>query len=158
MPFNGFALSMYNLVRDSKTSKALVSESEVCTRQFQGLFRRKLSRSVSHYWKTVKKEFVYTKGSTILSFINIRRLRPHRYFVPLRKRRVGTGSRDLVPQKPPVVNERRRMSKWMYWNRPKIENRNGVSEKTFSHTHLLRITSCISVCVSVCEQSLTTTE
>ncbi|CAB0019807.1 unnamed protein product, partial [Nesidiocoris tenuis] len=32
-------------------------------------------------------------------------------------------------------------SKWKYWNRPKIENRNGASEKTFSYTHLLRITS-----------------
>ncbi|CAB0005612.1 unnamed protein product, partial [Nesidiocoris tenuis] len=26
-------------------------------------------------------------------------------------------------------------SKWKYWNRPKIENRNGASEKTFSFTH-----------------------
>ncbi|CAA9995254.1 unnamed protein product, partial [Nesidiocoris tenuis] len=25
-------------------------------------------------------------------------------------------------------------SKWKYWNRPKIENRNGASEKTFSYT------------------------
>ncbi|CAB0014406.1 unnamed protein product, partial [Nesidiocoris tenuis] len=32
-------------------------------------------------------------------------------------------------------------STWKYWNRPKIENRNGASEKTFSYTHLLRITS-----------------
>ncbi|CAB0010287.1 unnamed protein product, partial [Nesidiocoris tenuis] len=32
-------------------------------------------------------------------------------------------------------------SKWKYCDRPKIENRNGASEKTFSYTHLLRITS-----------------
>ncbi|CAB0012047.1 unnamed protein product [Nesidiocoris tenuis] len=32
-------------------------------------------------------------------------------------------------------------SKWKYCDRPKIENRNGASEKTFSCTHLLRITS-----------------
>ncbi|CAA9993296.1 unnamed protein product [Nesidiocoris tenuis] len=41
-------------------------------------------------------------------------------------------------------------SKWKYWNRPKIENRNGASGKTFSYTQLLRITSRTSVCVSVC--------
>ncbi|CAB0008296.1 unnamed protein product, partial [Nesidiocoris tenuis] len=41
-------------------------------------------------------------------------------------------------------------SKWKYCDRPKIENRNGASEKTFSHTHLLRITSRTSVCVSLC--------
>ncbi|CAB0008218.1 unnamed protein product, partial [Nesidiocoris tenuis] len=38
-------------------------------------------------------------------------------------------------------------SKWKYCDRPKIENRNGASEKTFSYTHLLRITSRTSVCV-----------
>ncbi|CAB0008294.1 unnamed protein product, partial [Nesidiocoris tenuis] len=38
-------------------------------------------------------------------------------------------------------------SKWKYCDRPKIENRNGASEKTFSHTHLLRITSRTSYCV-----------
>ncbi|CAB0013215.1 unnamed protein product, partial [Nesidiocoris tenuis] len=26
-------------------------------------------------------------------------------------------------------------SKWKYWNRPKIENRNGASEKTFSQSN-----------------------
>ncbi|CAA9998033.1 unnamed protein product [Nesidiocoris tenuis] len=36
-------------------------------------------------------------------------------------------------------------SEWKYWNRPKIENWNGASEKTFTHTHLLRITSRTSV-------------
>ncbi|CAB0020562.1 unnamed protein product, partial [Nesidiocoris tenuis] len=39
-------------------------------------------------------------------------------------------------------------SKWKYCDRPKIENRNRASEKTFSYTHLLRITSRTSVCVS----------
>ncbi|CAB0010211.1 unnamed protein product, partial [Nesidiocoris tenuis] len=28
-------------------------------------------------------------------------------------------------------------SKWTFWNRPKIEDQNGASEKTFSYTHLL---------------------
>ncbi|CAB0011520.1 unnamed protein product [Nesidiocoris tenuis] len=32
-------------------------------------------------------------------------------------------------------------SKWKYCDRPKIENRKGASEKTFSYTHLLRTTS-----------------
>ncbi|CAB0017416.1 unnamed protein product [Nesidiocoris tenuis] len=36
-------------------------------------------------------------------------------------------------------------SKWKYCDRPKIENRNGASEKTFSYTHLLRITSRTSI-------------
>ncbi|CAA9998575.1 unnamed protein product, partial [Nesidiocoris tenuis] len=39
-------------------------------------------------------------------------------------------------------------SKWKYWNRPTIKNRNGGSEKTFTYTHLLRITSRTSMCVS----------
>ncbi|CAA9993697.1 unnamed protein product, partial [Nesidiocoris tenuis] len=39
-------------------------------------------------------------------------------------------------------------SKWKYCDRPKIKNRNRASEKTFSYTHLLRITSRTSVCVS----------
>ncbi|CAA9997448.1 unnamed protein product [Nesidiocoris tenuis] len=40
-------------------------------------------------------------------------------------------------------------SKWKNWNRPKIENRNGASEKTFSYTRLLRITSRTSVCQDI---------
>ncbi|CAB0015050.1 unnamed protein product [Nesidiocoris tenuis] len=28
-----------------------------------------------------------------------------------------------------------KISKWKYWNRPKIENQNGASEKTFSNTY-----------------------
>ncbi|CAB0011149.1 unnamed protein product [Nesidiocoris tenuis] len=42
------------------------------------------------------------------------------------------------------------LSKWKYCDRPKIENWNGASEKTFSYTHLLRITSRTSGCLSVC--------
>ncbi|CAB0001188.1 unnamed protein product, partial [Nesidiocoris tenuis] len=41
-------------------------------------------------------------------------------------------------------------SKWKYCDRPEIENRNGASEKTFSYTHLLRITSRTSVCCEKC--------
>ncbi|CAA9995408.1 unnamed protein product, partial [Nesidiocoris tenuis] len=41
--------------------------------------------------------------------------------------------------------------KWKYWNRPKIDNWNGASEKTFSYSHLLRITSCTSFCARVVE-------
>ncbi|CAA9996887.1 unnamed protein product, partial [Nesidiocoris tenuis] len=28
--------------------------------------------------------------------------------------------------------------KWKYWNRPKIENRNGASEKTFSYSECIQ--------------------
>ncbi|CAB0012570.1 unnamed protein product [Nesidiocoris tenuis] len=45
--------------------------------------------------------------------------------------------------------------KWKYWNRPKIGNRNGASEKTFSCKHLLRITSRTRVCVSSCCRATT---
>ncbi|CAB0000656.1 unnamed protein product [Nesidiocoris tenuis] len=44
----------------------------------------------------------------------------------------------------PVISKMQnfsKKSKWKYCDRPKIENRNGASEKTFSYTHLLRITS-----------------
>ncbi|CAB0008338.1 unnamed protein product [Nesidiocoris tenuis] len=39
------------------------------------------------------------------------------------------------------------ISKWKYWNRPKIENRNGASQKTFSYTfcrnHFLNKYLCV---------------
>ncbi|CAA9993362.1 unnamed protein product [Nesidiocoris tenuis] len=64
--------------------------------------------------------------------------------IGLNKRRLGYSTYFL---------KRKTCSKlweWKHCNRPKIENRNGASEKTFTFTRLLRIISQTSVCVSVC--------
>ncbi|CAB0016586.1 unnamed protein product [Nesidiocoris tenuis] len=80
------------------------------------------------------------------------------------QRRSPAGARRCHPLRPQVRNDRQNEfaerrgngnalhyqgqsenSKWKYCDRPKIENRNGASEKTFSYTHLLRITSRTSV-------------
>ncbi|CAB0019219.1 unnamed protein product [Nesidiocoris tenuis] len=40
-------------------------------------------------------------------------------------------------------------SKWKYWNLPKIENRNGASEKTFSYTYTFTQNHFLNKCLCV---------